>query len=64
MDGLATLGVLHGERPGAQTILITGRLDDEIAARAMALHVGAVLEKPFAALRLRELLVAPREPIR
>jgi two-component system, LuxR family, response regulator FixJ len=64
MDGLATLGALRGERPDAQTILITGRLDDEITARAMALDVGAILEKPFAALRLLELLIVPREPIR
>jgi len=64
MDGLATLGALHEERPGAQTILVTGRLDAEITARAVALDVGAILEKPFSTPRLLELLGAPREPTR
>jgi two-component system response regulator FixJ len=64
MDGLATLGALRGEGSGVPTILVTGRLDAEIAARAKALDVGAVLAKPFAVARLLELIRGPGEPPR
>jgi len=64
MDGLATLGALSRDASGALTILITGRLDADIAARATALDVGAVLEKPFSAIQLLELIRAPRKPTR
>ena len=64
MDGLATLGALRGEGSDVPMILITGRLDAEIAARAKALDVGAVLEKPFTAARLLELIRGPGEPTR
>lgn len=64
MDGLATVGALRRDASGALTILITGRLDSDITARATALDVGAVLEKPFSAVRLLELIRAPRAPTR
>jgi two-component system response regulator FixJ len=64
MDGLATLEALSCEGSSVLTILNSGRLDAEIIARAKALHVDAILEKPFAAPALLELLVTPREPTR
>jgi two-component system, chemotaxis family, CheB/CheR fusion protein len=61
IDGLATLAALRGEKSDVLTILVTGRLDPEITARAGALKIGAVLEKPFSATRLLELLRWPWE---
>ena len=58
MDGLTTLGGLRREGSSVPTILMTGRLDPEIAARAMALDVDAILEKPFSVARLLELIRA------
>jgi FixJ family two-component response regulator len=64
MDGLTTLGTLRRNEADALTILITGCLDAEIAARAAALEVGLVLEKPFSVKRLLEVLRAHGEPRR
>jgi two-component system response regulator FixJ len=64
MDGLTTLRGLRREGSGVPTILMTGRLDSEIAARAMALDVDAILEKPFSVPRLMELLRAHSKPNR
>jgi two-component system response regulator FixJ len=64
MDGLTTLGCLQSNGLGALTILVTGRLDAEITARAAALEVNAILEKPFSASRLLEIIRAPCEAAR
>jgi FixJ family two-component response regulator len=64
MDGLTTLGGLRREDSGVPTILMTGRLDPEIAARATALNVDAILEKPFSVARLVELIRAHGKPNR
>lgn len=58
MDGLAMLAALRGEGSTVPAILITGRLDAAIAARAEVLGVTAILEKPFATTRLVELVRA------
>jgi FixJ family two-component response regulator len=58
MDGLTMLTVLRGEGTQVPAILITGRLDEAIAARAAELGSCTVLEKPFSALRLLELVRA------
>jgi len=52
MDGLATIDALQGNGVDIPTILITGRLDANIAARAAKSGVIAVLEKPFATEQL------------
>jgi two-component system, LuxR family, response regulator FixJ len=64
MDGLATLGALRREGSSVQMILMTGRLDPEIAARATMLEIGAVLEKPLSVTLLLELIRAPGPPSR
>lgn len=64
MDGLTALGALHRDEPGALTILTTGRLDAVIAARAAALGGGAILEKPFSAARLLDVIRGRDEPHR
>ena len=56
MDGLATLGALRHEGSSALTILMSGLLDPETAARAAALGAGAVLEKPLSPARLLEII--------
>lgn len=56
MDGLEMLSTLQGEGTRALAILITGRLDPAIAARAESIGVKAVLEKPFPAAQLIELV--------
>jgi two-component system, LuxR family, response regulator FixJ len=61
IDGLTTLGVLSRERPHVLTILITGCLDRGIIARASALKIDAVIEKPFVAMRLIELIGETRD---
>jgi len=58
MDGLVLLAALRREGAGVPAILITGRLDPDISARAAELGVDAVLEKPFPARRLIELVGA------
>ena len=64
MDGLTTLRALRRDNPGAMTILMTGRYDAEIAARAGVLQIDAVLEKPFLVTRLLEVIRTPHEPTR
>jgi FixJ family two-component response regulator len=55
IDGLTTLAALRRDGDNVPSILITGRLDADIAARAAELGVVTVLEKPFQASRLVEL---------
>jgi two-component system response regulator FixJ len=64
MDGLTTLRGLRREGSGVPTILMTGRLDPEIAARATALDIDAILEKPFSVAQLLELIRAHSKPDR
>src|SRR5579863_3656363 len=47
MDGLAAIGELRSEGVTTPTIVITGRLDANIAAQATKLGVTEILEKPF-----------------
>lgn len=54
--GLDVLAALGHEGTAPPAILITGRLDGAIADRADKLGVAAVLEKPFSASRLVELI--------
>lgn len=56
MDGLATIDALQGNGVEIPTILITGRLDANITARAAKSGVIAVVEKPFAAEQLVEFI--------
>lgn len=56
MDGLETIDALRREGIIIPTILITGRLDTNIAARAGKYGIIAILEKPFSATRLVELV--------
>ena len=58
MEGLDLVAALRGERIFLPWVLITGRLDAVIAERADQFGVIAVLEKPFAAARLVELVRA------
>jgi len=64
MDGLSTVAALQRDGAAVPTILITGRLDPEIVTRAEQLGVGAVLEKPFSATRLLQLVRANMRPER
>jgi two-component system response regulator FixJ len=64
IDGLSMLAVLRAEGVAVPTILITGRLDAAISARAAVLGVTAILEKPFPATRLVELVRASLERLR
>jgi len=59
MDGLTTLAALRRDGLGARTILVTGRLDAEITARAALLDVSAVLEKPVSTARLLDIIRTP-----
>lgn len=52
MSGLDMLSALRREGSTVSAILVTGRLDVGIAARAAELGVCAVLEKPFCVKRL------------
>lgn len=58
MDGLAAIGELRSEGVTTPTIVITGRLDANIAAQAAKLGVTEVLEKPFSTNRVVELVRA------
>jgi two-component system response regulator FixJ len=58
MDGLDVVTALQREGLSVPTILITGRLVEGVQARAAALGVAAVLEKPFPVARLIELVRA------
>jgi FixJ family two-component response regulator len=61
MEGIDLVAALRGERIFLPWVLITGRLDAGIAERADQFGVIAVLEKPFAAARLVELVRAGLE---
>jgi two-component system, LuxR family, response regulator FixJ len=56
MDGIELLAALRGECVSAPMILITGRLDPVVTARASLIGVTAILEKPFPSTRLIELV--------
>jgi len=56
MDGIEVLSALRGEGIDAPAILITGRLDPGIVARAASIGMTVILEKPFPTTRLIELV--------
>jgi two-component system response regulator FixJ len=56
MDGLNVVGHLQSEGIWVPTILISGRLDAKARERAASLGVTGVIEKPFAAGRLLDLI--------
>ena len=56
MDGLNVIGHLQNEGIRVPTILISGRLDAKTRTRAASLGVASVIEKPFAAGRLLDLI--------
>jgi FixJ family two-component response regulator len=56
MDGLTAVRALYQSGRKVPAILITGRLDAEIAASAAEIGVIAVLEKPFPATQLLDLV--------
>jgi len=56
MDGIEVLSALRSERIDSPAILITGRLDPGIMARAASIGMTAILEKPFPTTRLIELV--------
>ena len=56
MNGLDVVERLQKEGVHIPTILISGRLDTSIRERAAILGVTSVIEKPFAADRLVELI--------
>ena len=57
MDGLTVIAALNRENLSIPTVLVTGRLDSGVAERAGALGV-TILEKPFPAARLLDLIRA------
>lgn len=63
-DGLTMVAALRRNGGNVPAILITGRLDAGIAARADALGVRGVLEKPYPVARLLELIRGSLEPTR
>jgi len=56
MDGLEMLAALRGEGINAPAVLITGRLDPTVTERAASIGVKEILEKPFSAIRLVEVV--------
>jgi two-component system response regulator FixJ len=56
MDGLDVVDRLQKQGARMRTILISGRLDTKIEERAASLGVTNVLEKPFSADRLVDLI--------
>jgi two-component system, LuxR family, response regulator FixJ len=58
MDGLTVVDHLQREGIWLPTILISGRLDTKIKDRAASLGVTKILEKPFVAGRLIDLIQA------
>jgi two-component system, LuxR family, response regulator FixJ len=56
MDGLDLVARLQKEGVGVPAILISGRLDTNTKERATSLGITSVLEKPFAADRLVDLV--------
>jgi len=53
-DGLELVESLRGARPELKAILMTGLPTDEVRARARALGVSLLVEKPFRMQALRE----------
>jgi two-component system, LuxR family, response regulator FixJ len=64
MDGLAAISELRSEGVTTPTVVITGRLDPNIAAQATKLGVTEVLEKPFSTTRVVELVRASLDQAR
>jgi len=64
LDGLDVVAALHGNGGCRPTVLITGRPDAAIAARARAFGLLAILEKPFAGSRLVELIRGALQSLR
>lgn len=62
MTGLDTIAALHRDGIFPRVIVITGLLETATATRAAALGVVAVLEKPFPAARLVELVRSAATP--
>jgi two-component system, LuxR family, response regulator FixJ len=62
IDGLGVIASLRREGNFLPVVVITGRLDAAIGQRADALGVMAVLEKPFPAARLVELVRSALRP--
>ena len=58
MDGLDVVDRLQKEGARVPTILISGRLDTYTKELAASLGVASVLDKPFAANRLLDLIRA------
>lgn len=58
MDGLDAIDKLRSEGVMTPTIVITGRLDANIAARGAKLGVTEILEKPFSTKRIADLVRA------
>jgi two-component system, LuxR family, response regulator FixJ len=56
MDGLDAVDELRSEGVMTPTIVITGRLDPNIAARAAKLGIAEILEKPFSTKRVVDLV--------
>jgi two-component system response regulator FixJ len=56
MDGLDVVDRLQKRGAGVPTILISGRLDTKTKERAASLGLTSVLEKPFAAQHLVDLI--------
>lgn len=56
LDGLSVLAELSRQNIVLPTILITGRLDPTIERRAGQLGVVEILEKPFSAARLLDVI--------
>lgn len=56
MDGLDAVGQLRNEGVMTPTIVITGRLDPNITARAAKLGIAEILEKPFSTKRVVDLV--------
>ncbi|HEV8679960.1 MAG TPA: response regulator [Stellaceae bacterium] len=56
MNGFDVLAALDREHADLPAILVTGRLDAGTAERARELGVRAILEKPFRAARLVEMI--------
>jgi FixJ family two-component response regulator len=56
MDGLAVVSYLQREGVRLPTILISGRLDTNLSERAAKLGVTKIIEKPFVADRIVDLI--------
>jgi FixJ family two-component response regulator len=58
LDGLEVVGRLRQEGVWLPTILVSGRLDARATERAASLGVTDIVEKPFAAKRMVDLIRA------